>query len=192
MFIQTEETPNPLAMKFIPGKDVMKEGTLTVASKEDAWKSPLVELLFEINGVAEVFLSSDFISVTKTQDYDWNLLKPQVLGNIMEYFMENDEVIIRQDPNDPSQSESDFDESNLDEDTKEIIAEIRELIETRIRPAVAQDGGDITFERFVDGIVYLKMHGACSGCPSSTITLKNGVENMLRHYVPEVNEVKAI
>ncbi len=192
MFIQTEETPNPLAMKFIPGKEVMKEGTLTVTSKSDAWKSPLVELLFNITGVSEVFLSSDFISVTKTADHDWNLLKPQVLGNIMEYFMENEDVIIRQDPNDQSQNNSGFDESQLDDDTKEIISEIKELIETRIRPAVAQDGGDITFERFVDGVVYLKMHGACSGCPSSTITLKNGVENMLRHYVPEVNEVKAV
>lgn len=191
MFIQTEETPNPLTMKFIPGKEVMREGTLTIASKDDAWQSPLVELLFEIAGVSEVFLSSDFISVTKTETYDWAILKPQVLGNIMEYFMEHDDVIIRTDPN-AANPDVDFDETTLDEDTKEIIAEIRELIETRIRPAVAQDGGDITFERFIDGVVYLKMHGACSGCPSSTITLKNGVENMLRHYVPEVNEVKAV
>lgn len=192
MFIQTEDTPNPLTLKFIPGKDVMTEGTLSVSSKDEAWRSPLVELLFDIQGVAEVFLSSDFISVTKTKDDDWSVLKPQILGNIMEYFMEHDDVIIRQDPNEVSQSLTDFDESTLDPETKEIIAEIRELIETHIRPAVAQDGGDITFDRFVDGTVYLKMHGACSGCPSSTVTLKNGVENMLRHYVPEVTDVQAL
>ena len=192
MFIQTEETPNQLTMKFIPGKEVMKEGTLTVSSRDDAWKSPLADLLFNITGVSEVFFASDFISVTKNADQDWALLKPQVLGNIMEYFMEHDEVIIRQDQNDYAFESSSFDESLLDPETKEIVAEIRELIETRIRPAVAQDGGDITFERFVDGIVYLKMHGACSGCPSSTVTLKNGVENMLRHYVPEVQEVQSI
>lgn len=199
MFIQTEETPNPLALKFIPGKQVMGEGTFSVTSKEDAWQCPLIESLFRITGVAEVFLSSDFISVTKTAEYDWVLLKPQVLGSIMEYFMEHEDVVIHKDPNSaakPFANQGDgydqLQDENLDDDTREIIGEIKELIESRIRPAVAQDGGDITFERFVEGIVYLKMHGACSGCPSSTITLKNGVENMLRHYVPEVKEVRSL
>tara|TARA_R110002095_G_scaffold194673_1_gene173007 strand:- start:864 stop:1421 length:558 start_codon:yes stop_codon:yes gene_type:complete len=185
MFIQTEETPNPLTLKYSPGRVVMEKGTLAITSTEGAWRSPLAESLFHVAGVSEVFFGHDFISVTKTEDHDWDLLKPQILGSIMEYFMENDSVIIRQDEGETALLE------NTDE-TSEVIKEIKELIEARIRPAVAQDGGDITFERFTDGVVYLKMHGACSGCPSSSVTLKNGVENMLRHYVPEVQEVKAI
>lgn len=201
MFIQTEDTPNPLVMKFVPGKPVLSSGTMTFPDKASSWRSPLAEALFSIVGVKEIFFSGDFISVTKTPEYDWVLLKPQVLGNIMEYFMENDEVVIRtEDPttgvvsttgSDKTQDHDQVDPA-LDEDTKEIIKEIKELIELKIRPAVAQDGGDITFERFIDGVVYLKMHGACSGCPSSAVTLKNGVENMLRHYVPEVKEVLAV
>lgn len=183
MFIQTEETPNPLTLKYSPGRIVMEQGTLTLTSPKEAWRSPLAEALFHVPGVSEVFFGQDFISVTKTPEQDWDLLKPQILGSIMEYFMENDSVIVRQDKNDEAQE---------DEESSEIVKEIKELIEARIRPAVAQDGGDITFERFTDGIVYLKMHGACSGCPSSSVTLKNGVENMLRHYVPEVQEVKAL
>ena len=185
MFIQTEETPNPLTLKYIPGKTVMETGTLTFASQESAWRSPLAESLFHITGVAEVFLGQDFISVTKTPDQDWALLKPQVLGSIMEYFMENETVVIRATEEEEGAPEE-------EEELSAVVKEIKELIEARIRPAVAQDGGDITFERFVDGIVYLKMHGACSGCPSSSVTLKNGVENMLRHYVPEVQEVRAV
>ena len=188
MFIQTEETPNPLTLKYLPGKVVMETGTLTFASKESAWRSPLAETLFNIAGVAEVFFGQDFISVTKTPEHDWVLLKPQILGSIMEYFMENDSVSIR----DKGQNDDTADNTKDDEELSDVVKEIKELIEARIRPAVAQDGGDITFERFVDGIVYLKMHGACSGCPSSSVTLKNGVENMLRHYVPEVREVKAV
>ena len=184
MFIQTEETPNPLTLKYIPGKDVMETGTLAFTSKESAWRSPLAESLFHVAGVAEVFFGQDFISVTKTPEHDWALLKPQILGSIMEYFMENETVLIRATEEEDSPEE--------DGELSEVVKEIKELIEARIRPAVAQDGGDITFERFVDGIVYLKMHGACSGCPSSSVTLKNGVENMLRHYVPEVQEVRAV
>ena len=183
MFIQTEETPNPLTLKYSPGRIIMEQGTLTITSPEGAWRSPLAEALFHVAGVSEIFFGQDFISVTKTPEQDWDLLKPQILGSIMEYFMENDTVIVRQDKNDETQEE---------EESSEIVKEIKELIESRIRPAVAQDGGDITFERFTDGVVYLKMHGACSGCPSSSVTLKNGVENMLRHYVPEVQEVRAI
>lgn len=183
MFIQTEETPNPLTLKYSPGRIVMEQGTLTITSTADAWRSPLAEALFQVAGVSELFFGQDFISVTKTPEQDWDLLKPQILGSIMEYFMENDTVIVRQDKSDKTYEE---------EESSEIVKEIKELIEARIRPAVAQDGGDITFERFTDGVVYLKMHGACSGCPSSSVTLKNGVENMLRHYVPEVKEVKAV
>ncbi|NCP61895.1 MAG: NifU family protein [Alphaproteobacteria bacterium] len=183
MFIQTEETPNPLTLKYSPGRIVMEQGTLTITSTTDAWRSPLAEALFQVAGVSELFFGQDFISVTKTPEQDWDLLKPQILGSIMEYFMENDTVIVRQDKSDKTYEE---------EESSEIVKEIKELIEARIRPAVAQDGGDITFERFTDGVVYLKMHGACSGCPSSSVTLKNGVENMLRHYVPEVKEVKAV
>ncbi len=186
MFIQTEETPNTLTLKYIPGKEIMGNGTLTFASKDSAWRSPLAESLFHVTGVAEVFFGQDFISVTKKPDQDWALLKPQILGSIMEYFMENDKVVIREAEG------SDTTENDSDEEISDVVKEIKELIEARIRPAVAQDGGDITFERFVDGTVYLKMHGAGAGCPSSEVTLKNGVENMLRHYVPEVQEVKAI
>lgn len=183
MFIQTEETPNPLTLKYSPGRIVMEQGTLTITSAEEAWRSPLAEALFHIEGVGALFFGKDFISVTKTPEQDWDLLKPQILGSIMEYFMENSTVSIRQDESHKTEAT---------EENSEIIQEIKELIEARIRPAVAQDGGDITFDRFVDGVVYLKMHGACSGCPSSSVTLKNGVENMLRHYIPEVQEVKAI
>ncbi len=195
MFIQTEETPNPLVLKFVPGKPVLAaEGTITFSNKESAWRAPLAESLFSIIGVDEIFFTPNFISVTKTSEYDWVLLKPQILGHIMEYFMENESVEIRSEPagQGTPPSENIVLEADLDADTLEIISEIKELIDSRIRPAVAQDGGDITFERFADGIVYLKMHGACSGCPSSSVTLKNGVENMLRHYVPEVKEVLAV
>lgn len=183
MFIQTEETPNPLTLKYSPGRVVMEQGTLAFTSADAAWRSPLAESLFHVAGVCEVFFGQDFISVTKAPEHDWDLLKPQVLGSIMEYFMENETVIIRQEEKTENKSNN--------EELSDVVKEIKELIETRIRPAVAQDGGDITFERFVNGVVYLKMHGACSGCPSSSVTLKNGVENMLRHYVPEVQEVKA-
>lgn len=185
MFIQTEETPNPLTLKYSPGRVVMEQGTLDITSAEGAWRSPLAEALFQVSGVSDVFFSQDFISVTKTPEHDWDLLKPQVLGSIMEYFMENKTVLIRQKEGEATDNED-------EDDTPEIVKEIKELIEERIRPTVAQDGGDITFERFEHGVVYLKMHGACSGCPSSSVTLKNGVENMLRHYVPEVQEVQAI
>ena len=172
MFIQTEETPNPLAMKFIPGKEVMKEGTLTVSSKEDAWKSPLVELLFGITGVSEVFLSSDFISVTKTEDYDWALLKPQVLGNIMEYFMENDDVIVRQDPNEGTGQDFEFDESSLDDETKEIIYEIKELIETRIRPALLRMVGILRLSDLSMGLSILKCTERVQGVQARRSRLK--------------------
>jgi len=181
MFIQTETTPNPATLKFIPGEDVLGNSTANFNKKEDADNSPLALSLFDINGVEAVFLGGDFISVTKSDNDDWSHLKTEVLTTIMEHYVSGK----------PIMSDSDKkDESNEDDD--EIVKQIRELIDTRVRPSVAQDGGDIIFHGFEDGIVKLEMHGACSGCPSSTITLKNGIENMLKHYVPEVESVEAI
>ncbi len=185
MFIQTEETPNPAALKFLPGRIVMESGTLDFPSAETSWRSSLVENLFRTSGVCGVFLGSDFITITKEAQSDWIVLKPLILGTIMEYYMTHDRVKVDtlKDPSSPSNSPSEEDN---------VVKEIKELIETRVRPAVAQDGGDIIFDHFKDGIVYLKLQGSCSGCPSSTETLKTGIENMLRHYIPEVQEVQAV
>jgi len=185
MFIQTEQTPNPATLKFLPGRVVMAQGTADFADAEAAARSPLAERLFRVDGVTGVFLGSDFVTVAKDQSKDWQVLKPAILGIIMEHFAANRPVIL----DGPSDSAGD---ERTAEDEDEISAAIRELIDTRVRPAVAQDGGDIIFRGFEDGVVYLHMQGACSGCPSSTATLKMGIENMLRHYVPEVVEVRAI
>jgi len=185
MFIQTEQTPNPATLKFLPGRTVMEHGTADFRDPDAACRSPLAERLFRIDGVAGVFLGSDFVTVTKTDAKDWAVLKPAILGVIMEHFTANRPVII-DGPAGSTRNEAGTDEED------EISALIRELIDTRVRPAVAQDGGDIIFRGFEDGIVYLHMQGACSGCPSSTATLKMGIENMLRHYVPEVVEVRAV
>lgn len=182
MFIQTEGTPNPATLKFLPGCEVMPRGTANFADSSDAGRSPMASTLFEIEGVAGVFLGGDFISITKTDDREWDTLKPRLLGAIMEHFQTGQPMI--QDQDDAS--------TDSGEEDSETVAQIKELIETRVRPAVAQDGGDIVFKRFDDGIVYLKMQGACAGCPSSTATLKHGIENMLKYYVPEVQEVQAV
>lgn len=185
MFIQTENTPNPNALKFIPGIDVMGFGkTYHFPSKGTARKSMLAKNLFEQSGVMEVFFGEDFISVTKAEDVDWSTLKLHILSTIMDYFIRHKTIEIEEKET-PSSSVNSIDE------TPAIEREIRDLLDSRIRPAVAQDGGDITFERFEDGVVYLKLQGACSGCPSSTATLKSGIENMLRYYIPEVTEVRA-
>ncbi len=181
MFIQTEPTPNPATLKFLPGVRVMQRGTADFASADAAQASPLAQRLFEIEGVTGVFLGSDFVTVAKTDAYDWPVLKPQVLGAIMEHFTNERPVILEQ-----------ADEPGADGEDNEIVAQIKELLDTRVRPAVAQDGGDIIFRSFEDGIVYLRMQGACSGCPSSTATLKHGIENMLKYYIPEVQSVRAI
>ena len=181
MFIQTEDTPNPLTIKFLPGKEVMKSGTADFRKKELSENSPLASRLFEVEGVDGVFLGSDFISVTKKQDEEWFSLKPSILGKIMEHYASGDEVLIL--------NSTEKEENNADE--SDTVKQIKTLLETRVRPAVAMDGGDIQFESFEDGIVTLLMKGACSGCPSSTATLKMGIENMLRHYIPEVQEVRA-
>jgi len=182
MFIQTEQTPNPATLKFLPGRDVMGAGTADFSSVEDAKRSPLAEHLFGIDGVTGVFLGSDFVTVTKGADQDWQLLKPAILGAIMEHFTSGQPIL--------STPAAAVAESG--EEDSEVVAQIKDLIETRVRPAVAQDGGDIVFQSFEDGVVYLHMQGSCSGCPSSTATLKAGIENMLKHYIPEVVEVRAV
>lgn len=181
MFIQTEQTPNPATLKFLPGRMVMESGTANFPTAEGASRSPLAERLFGVEGVTGVFLGSDFVTVTKDPDHEWHVLKPAILGVIMEHFTAGRPVINDDAPAGTESAEED----------DEIVAQIKELLETRVRPAVAQDGGDIIFRGFEDGIVYLHMQGSCSGCPSSTATLKAGIENMLRHYVPEVIEVRA-
>jgi Fe-S cluster biogenesis protein NfuA len=184
MFIQTEETPNPATLKFLPGRDVMGEGTADFARPEGAERSPLAARLFGVDGVRRVFLGGDFVTITKADDKDWSLLKPALLGIIMEHFTTNQPVMLDEGAAVPSEGGSEEDD--------EIVLQIKELLETRVRPAVAQDGGDIVFHSFEDGVVYLHMQGSCSGCPSSTATLKMGIENMLRHYVPEVLEVRPV
>ena len=182
MFIQTEDTPNPETLKFMPGENVLKKGTADFSNKEQSKVSPLASRLFDVDGVSRVFLGSDFISVTKDSSLDWNTLKPSILTGIMEHYSSGFPVL-----NDDALNNS---ETNNEEDT-ETIKQIKDLLETRVRPAVAMDGGDITFCSFEEGVVTLQMKGACAGCPSSTATLKMGIENMLRHYIPEVTEAKA-
>src|SRR6201996_2893936 len=185
MFIQTEATPNPATLKFLPGRPVLESGTLDLRERDQAAQSPLAERLFGIAGVNGVFFGSDFITVTKS-DGEWQQLKPMILGAIMEHFMSGAPLL-----NSEHGASGDGDEF-FDAADAETVATIKDLIETRVRPAVANDGGDITFKGFKDGIVFLSMKGACSGCPSSTATLKNGIQNMLRHYVPDVQAVEQI
>ena len=184
MFIQTEATPNPATLKFMPGREVLASGTADYRAEVEADSSPLAKRLFEVDGVTGVFLGSDFISVTKG-DAEWQHLKPMILGAIMEHYMSGSPAVAENAANDVV-------EGNYDPADEPVVATIKELIETRVRPAVAQDGGDITFSGFRDGIVYLQMRGACSGCPSSTATLRHGIENLLRHFCPEVEEVQAV
>jgi Fe-S cluster biogenesis protein NfuA len=181
MFIQTERTPNPATLKFLPGVPVMPSGTANFSVAAEAQNSPLAAELFGVEGITGVFLGTDFITVTKIDDKDWDIMKPQILGAIMEHF-QSGKPVVEDDATAPA------DDGELDG----IAQQIKELIDTRVRPAVAQDGGDIIYKGFEDGVVFLHMQGACAGCPSSTATLKNGIENMLRHYIPEVTEVRAI
>ncbi len=181
MFIQTEATPNPATLKFLPGTQVLGSGTANFTDAASATGSPLAASLFGVEGVSGVFLGGDFVTVTKRDDKSWETLKPQVLGMIMLHFQSGKPVMNEVE----APTESDGEES-------EITTRIRELLDTRVRPAVAQDGGDIIFHGFEDGIVYLRMQGSCAGCPSSTATLKHGVENMLKYYIPEVVEVRAV
>jgi Fe-S cluster biogenesis protein NfuA len=183
MFIQTEATPNPATLKFLPGRVVLEHGTLDLRDRGEAAQSPLAERLFAVDGVSGVFFGSDFIAVTKDAG-EWQQLKPMILGAIMEHFMSGAPLLAA-----GSKEQSEADEFFEAADA-ETVATIKELIETRVRPAVANDGGDITFRGFKDGVVYLNMKGACSGCPSSTATLRHGIQNLLRHFIPDVTEVR--
>lgn len=187
MFIQTEMTPNPATLKFVPGETVMDRGTAFYESAEEAENSPLAQRLFAVEGVSGAFFGFDFIAVTLT-DQDWDDKKTAVLGAIMEHYTSGDPVITTEDAATPASEEI---PAENPEDA-EIIAQIKELLEARVRPAVARDGGDITFHAYVEGTVYLRMQGACSGCPSSTATLQYGIQNLLKHYIPEVETVEAI
>lgn len=181
MFIEMEETPNPATLKFLPGRAVM--GAMAPRDFAAGEGSPLADLVWQKDGVAGVFLGRDFISITRSPDHDWFTMKPVILSAILDHFMSGGAII------DESATKAE-DHGGVPKD--ELSRQIEELLETRVRPAVAQDGGDIVFDRFEDGIVYLHLRGACSGCPSSTMTLKAGIENMLRHYIPEVEEVRAV
>ena len=188
MFIQTEATPNPATLKFLPGKVVMENGTAEFRDEEEAAAgSMLAARLFEIPGVTSVYFGYDFITVTKEQQ-EWQHLKPAILGSIMEHFMSGQPVMAGQGRAEETDQEGEF----FAPGDETIVATIKELLETRVRPAVAQDGGDITFKGFRDGTVFLNMKGACSGCPSSTATLKHGVQNLLHHFIPEVQAVEAV
>ncbi|MGI4797116.1 MAG: NifU family protein [Janthinobacterium lividum] len=183
MFIETEGTPNPATLKFLPGRDVMPNGTADFAGPDLAERSPLAQAMFALPGVARVFLGGDFVTITKSDLADWATLRPQVLGALMEHFVAERPVI------EGSGTEIAEDVSPEDQD---VVDQIKDLLDTRVRPAVAGDGGDIVFRGYRDGIVRLHMQGACSGCPSSSATLKHGIENMLKHYVPEVRSVEQV
>jgi Fe-S cluster biogenesis protein NfuA len=184
MFIQTESTPNPATLKFLPGQTVLELGTADFPSAEAAAKSPLATRIFAAGGVTGVFFGTDFVTVTKADSVDWPHIKPQILGAIMEHYQSGQPVI-------SGEGAAGGHAEHTGEDG-DVVRQIKELLDTRVRPAVAQDGGDITFHGFDRGVVYLHMQGACAGCPSSTLTLKMGIENLLRHYIPEVLEVRPV
>lgn len=183
MFIQTESTPNPATLKFLPGQAVLDLGTADFPTADSAGKSPLARRIFAVPGVAGVFLGTDFVTVTKAESSEWQFIKPAILGAIMEHYQSGAAAM---------EGEGQAAHMAHDGPDGEIVKQIKELLDTRVRPAVAQDGGDITFHGFDRGVVYLHMKGACAGCPSSTLTLKMGIENLLRHYIPEVVEVRPV
>ena len=185
MFIQTEATPNPNTMKFLPGQTVLAERTAFFTSKENAGESPLAMALFELPDIRAIFYGGDFITVTKTEASLWEVLKPQILTTIMEHYQSGNPLMVEV-------KQTVKTEKTYSEDEQAIVEQIKELIEVRVRPAVAQDGGDIVFHSFEDGIVRLEMHGSCAGCPSSTATLKQGIETMLKHYIPEILAVEPV
>ncbi|MBT4989425.1 MAG: NifU family protein [Rickettsiales bacterium] len=184
MFIQTFETPNPSTLKFTAGMPIMKKGTAAFAPDDDLSNSPLAQKLFQIDSIQGIFFGSDFIAITKAEDIEWEVLKPEIIASVMDHLVAGLDIIIDKKPNNIS--------NDVKEDDSEIVKQIKELLEERVRPAVAMDGGDIIFHNFEEGVVYLEMHGACSGCPSSTETLKGGIENMLKHYIPEIVRVEAV
>ena len=185
MFIETESTPNPATLKFLPGRDVMGASTADFATADAAARSPLAGAIFALPGVARVFLGGDFVTVTKNDLADWQSLRSDVLGVIVEHFVSGRPAV-------EGESDAADEDEDVREEDREVVDQIKELLDTRVRPAVAGDGGDIVFRGYRDGVVRLHMQGACSGCPSSTATLKHGIENMLRHYVPEVQSVEQV
>ena len=185
MFIQTESTPNPATLKFLPGQSVLETGTADFPTADAAGASPLAQRIFAVPGVTGVFFGTDFVTVTKGDAVEWDHIKPALLGAIMEHFQSGQPVMAGEAQ--PASGHADHDGPD-----SEVVGQIKELLDTRVRPAVAQDGGDITFHGFDRGVVYLHMQGACAGCPSSTLTLKMGIENLLRHYIPEVTEVRPV
>ena len=185
MFIQTESTPNPATLKFLPGQTVLETGTADFPSADAAGSSPLATRIFGVDGVTGVFFGNDFVTVTKSDETEWDHIKPAILGAVMEHFQSGAPVM-------EGESSAPSGHADHDGEDAEIVGQIKELLDTRVRPAVAQDGGDITFHGFERGVVYLHMQGACAGCPSSTVTLKMGIENLLRHYIPEVTEVRPV
>ena len=185
MFIQTESTPNPATLKFLPGQTVLPMGTADFPTADTADKSPLAQRLFAVEGVTGVFFGTDFVTITKADAVEWDHIKPALLGAIMEHYQSGAPVMA-----DGAEASSGHAEHDAADDA--VVGQIKELLDTRVRPAVAQDGGDITFHGFDRGVVYLHMQGACAGCPSSTLTLKMGIENLLRHYIPEVTEVRPV
>ncbi len=187
MFIETEVTPNPDTLKFLPERTVLENGTANFTSIEGAEASPLAEAMFALSGVRGVFLGYDFVTITKATELEWGEVKPQVLAGLMQFFASGAPVLLRPDAADAQAAAVDEDEADAD-----IISQIKTLLDEKIRPAVAGDGGDIIYRGFKEGVVYLQMQGACAGCPSSTITLKHGIENLLKHYVPEVVDVRAV
>ncbi len=184
MFIQTEQTPNPETLKFLPGKQISPREPLEFNNEAEAEFAPIAQRLFVVSGVKTVFLGADFITITKNPDEHWSDLKPAIMSAIMDHFMANMPILL------DNAAQNLSDDEFFDEDDKDLVVAIKELIDTRIRPAVAQDGGDIVFQGFKAGVVYLRMKGACAGCPSSTMTLKSGIENLLRHFIPEVLSVE--
>ncbi len=187
MFIQTESTPNPATLKFLPGETVLGRGTADLPDAQAAQKSPLGRRIFAVPGVTGVFLGSDFVTVTKGADVEWDHIKPAILGAVMDHFQSGDPVMV-----DGGEAQAASGHAAHDGADAAIVEQIKELLDTRVRPAVAQDGGDITFHGFERGVVYHHMQGACAGCPSSTLTLKMRIENLLRHYIPEVTEVRPV
>ena len=185
MFIQTESTPNPATLKFLPGQNVLEVGTADFPTAEAATGSPLAQRIFAVEGVTGVFFGIDFVTVTKAETIEWDHIKPSLLGAIMEHYQSGDAVMAADHAPASGHAEHDGEDG-------EVVGQIKELLDSRVRPAVAQDGGDITFHGFDRGVVYLHMQGACAGCPSSTLTLKMGIENLLRHYIPEVTEVRPV
>ncbi|MDQ7070697.1 MAG: NifU family protein [Rhodobacterales bacterium] len=185
MFIQTESTPNPATLKFLPGQTVLEAGTADFTTLEAAEVSPLAARIYAVDGINGVFFGTDFVTVTKTETVEWDHIKPAILGAIMEHF-QSGQPVMTADAVAPSGH------ADHDGPDQQIVAQIKDLLDTRVRPAVAQDGGDITFHGFEHGVVYLHMQGACANCPSSTLTLKMGIENLLRHYIPEVTEVRPV